>query len=95
MDIREIMMLAAVFVLGLIIGRMTAGKGERYVGQAPGQGSISVTPIRLPGIDPKAEEEIFSLLRAGKKIEAIKLYREVYGVDLKGAKDAIEAQEKR
>ncbi|MGE0708011.1 MAG: ribosomal protein L7/L12 [Planctomycetota bacterium] len=33
-------------------------------------------------------------LRAGKKIQAIKLYRELYGVGLKEAKDAVEAMER-
>jgi len=31
------------------------------------------------------------MIRAGKKIEAIKIYREVFGVGLKDAKDAVEA----
>ena len=30
------------------------------------------------------------MIRAGKKIEAIKIYREVFGVGLKDAKDAVE-----
>lgn len=36
--------------------------------------------------------EIDGLLRAGQKIEAIKRYRTLYGVDLKTAKDAIDAR---
>jgi len=36
-------------------------------------------------------KEMARLIRAGKKIEAIKIYREVFGVGLKDAKDAIEA----
>jgi ribosomal protein L7/L12 len=32
------------------------------------------------------------LLRAGRKIEAIKMYRALHGVDLKAAKDAVEAR---
>lgn len=39
----------------------------------------------------KGEEEILSLLEQGRKIEAIKLYRERTGAGLKSAKDAIEA----
>jgi len=35
-------------------------------------------------------EEIASLLRAGKKINAIKAYREVTGASLAEAKDAVE-----
>jgi ribosomal protein L7/L12 len=38
------------------------------------------------------EGEIDASLRAGRKIEAIKLYRVLHGVDLKAAKEAIEAR---
>jgi hypothetical protein len=37
------------------------------------------------------EAQILDLMQGGKKIEAIKLYREKTGSDLKGAKDAVEA----
>jgi ribosomal protein L7/L12 len=37
------------------------------------------------------EEQLLELLRGGKKIEAIKLYREKTGAGLKEAKDDIEA----
>ena len=36
-------------------------------------------------------KEVVELVRAGKKIEAIKLYREITGMDLKEAKEAVEA----
>jgi len=41
--------------------------------------------------DSDLEPEIVSLLEQGRKIEAVKLYREKTGVDLKEAKDAVEA----
>jgi large subunit ribosomal protein L7/L12 len=37
------------------------------------------------------EEEIVSLVEQGRKIEAIKLYRERFGAGLKEAKEAVEA----
>lgn len=40
-------------------------------------------------------ERIVALLRAGQKIEAIKIYREATGRGLKEAKDAVEAIERR
>lgn len=40
-----------------------------------------------------ALSEVRVLLRAGRKIEAIKRYREVTGVGLREAKDAVEAME--
>jgi ribosomal protein L7/L12 len=43
-----------------------------------------------PGGNP-ADAQIAAALRDGHKIEAIKIYRDAYGTDLKDAKDAIEA----
>ncbi|MEU2155061.1 ribosomal protein L7/L12 [Streptomyces sp. NPDC019396] len=42
--------------------------------------------------DPRLER-VTALLREGKKIEAIKVYREVTDADLKEAKDAVERME--
>jgi ribosomal protein L7/L12 len=45
-----------------------------------------------PDVAPGSlEEELLELLRAGKKIDAIKLYRQRIGVDLKAAHDAVSA----
>ncbi len=41
------------------------------------------------------EAEVLELLRGDKKIEAIKVYREKTGIDLKEAKDAVEALAKK
>jgi hypothetical protein len=45
------------------------------------------------GIDPNqgVDEKIMELVNAGRKIEAIKLYREQTGVGLKEAKDYVES----
>jgi ribosomal protein L7/L12 len=45
------------------------------------------------GIDPNqgVDEKIMELMRAGQKIEAIKLYRKQTGVGLKEAKDYVES----
>ncbi|MCC6501422.1 MAG: hypothetical protein IT313_14235, partial [Anaerolineales bacterium] len=40
--------------------------------------------------NPVLESKIRSLLTKGKKIDAVKIYREEYGVGLKEAKDAVE-----
>jgi ribosomal protein L7/L12 len=40
--------------------------------------------------DPVLEGKIKSLLSKGKKLDAIKIYREEYGIGLKEAKDAVE-----
>ena len=48
------------------------------------------TPTAEPGLAP----EIQDALRRGNKIEAIKIYREMTGVGLAEAKDAIDKAEK-
>jgi len=54
------------------------------------------TSAPLTGIDlANADAEIVTCLRSGQKIEAIKRYRELHHVDLKSAKDAVEALEAR
>jgi len=41
---------------------------------------------------PPSGRRIDEFLRAGQKIQAIKEYRALHGVDLKSAKDAVEAR---
>jgi ribosomal protein L7/L12 len=41
---------------------------------------------------PRTAATVDSLLQAGQKIAAIKAYRELHGVDLKTAKDAVDAR---
>ncbi len=44
---------------------------------------------------PSGSDTVTGLIRAGKKIEAIKIYREETGAGLKEAKDAVEAIQDR
>jgi ribosomal protein L7/L12 len=48
-----------------------------------------------PTLSADAMQEVSALVIAGRKIEAIKAYRKEAGVDLKDAKDAIDALEAR
>jgi ribosomal protein L7/L12 len=52
------------------------------------QGSNLPSP---PPVDPVLERELVSQLEQGRKIWAIKIYREATGARLKEAKDAVEA----
>jgi hypothetical protein len=70
--------IGAVVLLGILSRR-----GER-----PDGGSRA----GRPGAPPPSPEEIDALLRAGQKIAAIKMYRALHGVDLKAAKDAVDAR---
>jgi len=55
--------------------------------------SVSVTTTGA-SVDQAARlAEVMQLLRAGEKIEAIKLYRQIFDVGLKEAKDAVEAMD--
>jgi ribosomal protein L7/L12 len=48
-----------------------------------------------PTASVDAMQEVSALVMAGKKIEAIRVYRAAAGVDLKDAKDAVDALEAR
>ena len=47
-------------------------------------------PQRPPSADSSLEWDVVSLLEQGRKIDAVKVYRERTGVGLKQAKDAVE-----
>jgi ribosomal protein L7/L12 len=53
--------------------------------------SLAAAPALVAG----GNQTVLTLLAAGRKIEAIKVYREATGVGLKDAKDAVEALEAR
>jgi len=55
--------------------------------------SVSVTSTGANVEQAARMAEVVQLMRAGKKIEAIKVYRQIFGVGLKEAKDAVEAME--
>ena len=69
--------IALVLMLGALSRR---GEGSGTAGR-PKVGSAPPTP-----------EQIDGLLQAGQKIAAIKAYRQLHGVDLKTAKDAVDAR---
>lgn len=52
-----------------------------------------ITPLDPGSTADPITPEIAAAIRAGRKIEAIKLYREAHGVGLKEAKDAVDAHE--
>lgn len=70
--------IAVVLLLGYLSRR-----GERADGAS--------RPLRRAGT-PATPTDVDALLRGGRKIEAIKLYRSLHGVDLKTAKHAIDTR---
>jgi len=55
--------------------------------------AVTLPPPNLPSL-AEVDPAILERIRAGRKIEAIKLYRERYGIGLKDAKEAVEALER-
>lgn len=68
--------IAVVVLLGVVSRR-----GERTASGPPRRAA-----------PPQTEETIDGLIQAGQKIAAIKAYRARHGVDLKTAKDAVDAR---
>ena len=54
---------------------------------------LGIDPAEVTPEEPSETNAIRTAMLAGNKILAIKLYRELYGVGLKEAKDAVEALE--
>jgi hypothetical protein len=52
-----------------------------------------ITPLDPGSAADPITPEIAAAIRSGRKIEAIKLYRQAHGVGLKEAKDAVDAYE--
>ncbi|BBB07251.1 ribosomal protein L7/L12 [Sphingopyxis sp. EG6] len=79
-------------ILGLALGLLLA----RYLrGQRAGRDlSAPPRPMVRVGDERIDNEEIRALIRADRKIEAIKLVRERTGLDLAEAKNAVEALER-
>lgn len=74
-----------VFVAGLLVGGALRGRSR----------DLSEMPQPPPPLPSDVEPRVRALLAEGKKIEAIKLYREVAGVGLKDAKTTVEAIQKQ
>lgn len=84
---------AALVLLGFLIGRFTAPKERTTVVYKPTvpRGSGASASSEIAAVDA----EIEAAIRSGRKIDAIKMYRETYGTDLKSAKEAVEALQSR
>jgi ribosomal protein L7/L12 len=85
----------AVAVLGLLVwlgqrGRPRSGERERGPAARP---AAPLTTTTATTATPAGLEGVRQALAAGRKIEAIKLYRELTGLGLKESKDAVEAMQ--
>ena len=77
-----------------------AREGRELMGPPAAQSIVfrAVTPLQSvevqsveTALSPDSQSAIVAALRSGNKIDAIKLYREATGADLKASKDAVEA----
>jgi hypothetical protein len=74
-----------VFLAGVIVGRL---------GRSADSGPRMPVPPPRP-LTPKAASQIRQLLSQGKKIDAIKVYRQTTGSGLEDAKEGVEAIQDR
>lgn len=85
METQSFLIGVGLFAFGFVIGRLTSPKEKTTTVYQP------IAGREITAADPQIE----ALLRAGQKIDAIKLYRQNYGVGLKEAKDAVDVVESR
>ncbi|MFT4260483.1 ribosomal protein L7/L12 [Microbacterium sp.] len=86
--------LVVVVVIVVVLGLRLALRAMRpQVPENPAPSTTAVPVIRsaLRTLSPEAAAEISRLIAVGRRIEAIKVYREHTSVGLKEAKDAVEA----
>lgn len=86
MDVQTVLVAIGLLVVGFVLGRLSAR----------GEGRTVTTVVQAPPTpNASADALIEADLRAGRKIEAVKRYRETYRTGLKEAKDACDALEAR
>ena len=87
MSVMFLLLGLAVLTLLVVVGVIVVLAGKRGVEVV----TLKAPPPGQPSLGADASPE--QLLRAGRKIEAIKRYRELTGVGLKEAKDAVDAMQ--
>jgi ribosomal protein L7/L12 len=80
-------------VAGLVIGAAIGFVILKFMFGAKPQGGVVVDQPPRERLAPASMDEVAELNRQGRKIEAIKIYRELTGVGLAEAKSAVEAME--
>jgi ribosomal protein L7/L12 len=83
LGVQILIVIVALLALGFFMAQRSRNKVER---------------LRRTGVYPRAGEEteadVDRLILKGHKIEAIKVFRALHGVDLKEAKDAVEQRQR-
>ena len=88
MDIVGLFIVLAAFV-GVMTIQSRISQTDQRVARVERKLDLILDHLGLGADDPRMDE-VLVLLRNGKKIQAIKVYREITGAGLKEAKDAVE-----
>lgn len=86
--------IAAAFLALVVLGAVLTVQSrislaDRRVARVERKLDLIIDHLGLRADDPRMNE-VVALVRDGKKIQAIKVYREITGAGLKEAKDAVE-----
>ncbi|MFJ8537128.1 ribosomal protein L7/L12 [Streptomyces sp. NPDC093591] len=88
MDIVGLSFVLAAFA-GIITIQSRISRTDQRVARVERKLDLILDHLGLQDDEPRMDE-VLVLLRNGKKIEAIKVYREITGAGLKEAKDAVD-----
>jgi ribosomal protein L7/L12 len=75
-------------VAGFLLGRRSVYNSAEWLKFRESERQTELT--RFAALDPGEQAEIRSLMAAGRKIDAIKQYRELTGSGLKASKELVE-----
>lgn len=88
-----VVVVLVVLVVGFVLGRRT---NADPVAEARARSEATRrTAAHVDAVEGAARSRVLAELRAGRKIEAIKLFREASGLDLKASKEAVEELARR
>lgn len=73
--------------------RLHTGLGLRDAKEAVESGSLPSKPLARPTLPQDLPDEAVAALQRGRKIEAVKIVRAKFGIDLKAAKEIVDAAE--
>ncbi|MET9964565.1 ribosomal protein L7/L12 [Streptomyces sp. NPDC006356] len=88
MDIVVLFLVLAAF-WGIMTIQSRISQADQRVARVERKLDLVLDHLGLDGEDPRMGE-VVSLVRTDKKIQAIKVYREITGAGLKEAKDAVD-----
>ncbi|PBC62344.1 hypothetical protein BKI49_19010 [Streptomyces sp. Tue6028] len=89
MEITGLFLVAALMIASFAGLESKLGRTDRRIARVERKLDLILDHLGVHAGDPELPQ-VTALLREGKKIQAIKAYREATGADLKEAKDAVE-----